>query len=192
MPVSMAEAGSDSEPPAISDTGLFTPETRLVTARLSTSRTLTAPPESSRLPWKLLVGWASVMSPLPAFTVAVPAATIEPPVCRIGALVVVRPRVPSAVTSLASVIAPLEVSATVVPRSVPIGGQRAAAGQRQRRGAGVDRRHRQGQRAAGDDADRLVRRTGEPAQGERVGIDDADRAAGHAQGGEVVAGVGAA
>ena len=59
------------------------------------------------------------MSPLPALTVAVPTATIEPPVCRIGALVVVRPRVPSAVTSLASVIAPLEVSATVVPRSVP-------------------------------------------------------------------------
>ena len=120
VPVSMATAGSESEPPAISETGRLVPETRLVTARLSTSRTLTAPPESSRLPWKLLLGWASVMSPLPAPTVAVPEARIVPPVCRIGALVVVRPSVPRAVTSFASVIAPVDVRATLVPRRVPV------------------------------------------------------------------------
>ena len=43
VPVSMAEGGSENEPPAISNTGLFTPETRLVTTRLSVSRTLIAP-----------------------------------------------------------------------------------------------------------------------------------------------------
>ena len=108
VPVSMATAGSTSEPPAIRETGWLAPEVRLDTVRLLVSRTLTAPPRSETLPWKSLPGWASVMLPVPALTVVAPLARMVPPVCGLAALVVVRPSVPSAVTLLARVIAPPE------------------------------------------------------------------------------------